>query len=113
MSDGMLVRYDDKGQPGRDARWTMPPSFRADKRTLKFRPYDIIFIPGSKMKTIGIGLLDMTDTMVMRRHSELPARTSCPMRLTPSAAKNPTATAITDRRRSGSSLNRDEQKATI
>jgi polysaccharide biosynthesis/export protein len=58
MSQGILVRYDDKGQ-----RQELPVDFDAimkgKQQDFPVRPDDIIFVPGSKMKNIGVGLLNM------------------------------------------------------
>lgn len=64
MSDGMLVRFGPQGQ-----RTELKVDWAAvlDGRQEDFpiQPDDLIFVPGSAVKTIAQGLLMLTDTMVM------------------------------------------------
>jgi polysaccharide biosynthesis/export protein len=64
MSKGMLVRYDDQG--GRSERRVDFAAILSGKQPdFEIQPNDVIFIPGSRMKTIGYGLLDNADNMAM------------------------------------------------
>jgi polysaccharide export outer membrane protein len=64
MSAGMLVRYDAQGN-----RSEMPVDYAAilkgTKPDFPIQPNDIIFVPGSAVKTLAQGLLMITDSMVM------------------------------------------------
>jgi protein involved in polysaccharide export with SLBB domain len=77
MSNGMLVRYDAQGR-----RTEMKVDYAAilDGRQLDFaiQPNDIIFIPGSKVKTIAHGMLLMTDTMMMQQSFRIGRRVQMP-----------------------------------
>jgi polysaccharide biosynthesis/export protein len=65
MSDGILVRYDENGE-----RQELAVDFNAILRGRRsdpvVQPNDIIFIPGSKFKTIGYGLLGIIPQTVTR-----------------------------------------------
>ena len=58
MSDGILVRYNEKGE-----RQELPVNFgdilKGKTEDFMVKANDIIFVPGSKFKSIGYGLLDM------------------------------------------------------
>ena len=64
MSDGRLVRYDESGQ-----RTEKPVDYAAILRgkepDFPIRPNDIIFIPGSKIKTVAQGMLAVTGNAMM------------------------------------------------
>jgi polysaccharide biosynthesis/export protein len=64
MSDGMLVRYDDEGMR-HELKTDYAAILRGQQPDFELQPHDIIFVPGSKVKTIAHGLLLLTDTMVM------------------------------------------------
>ena len=64
MSDGMLVRYDAQGVR-QEVKVDYAAILRGRQDDFPIQPYDLIFIPGSKVKTIGQGMLMLTDTMVM------------------------------------------------
>ena len=64
MSDGMLVRYDEQGKR-EELKVDYAAILKGNQPDFAVRPNDIIFIPGSRVKTIGHGLLLLTDTMVM------------------------------------------------
>jgi polysaccharide export outer membrane protein len=58
MSDGILLRYNEKGE-----RQELPVNFadilKGKTEDFMVQANDIIFVPGSKFKSIGYGLLDM------------------------------------------------------
>jgi len=62
MSKGMLMRYDEDGK-----RQELPVDFKAillgKKPDFPVMPSDIIFIPGSSVKTVGYGLLAILPTI--------------------------------------------------
>lgn len=63
LSNGMLVRFDDKG--GRvELKVDYKAILEGRQKDFPIEPYDIIFIPGSKIRTITHGLMGMTDGMV-------------------------------------------------
>jgi len=63
MSDGILVRFDESGQ-----RKEIPMDFAAiiggEKSDFEVKANDILFVPGSKAKTIGYGLLGVIPSIV-------------------------------------------------
>ena len=63
VSDGMLVRYDEDG-----TRQELAVDFnkilKGEKEDFLMRPDDIIFIPGSKFKNIGYGILGILPSAV-------------------------------------------------
>lgn len=65
MGDGILVRYDEHG-----SRLEVAVDFSAilkgKKTDMLVQPNDVIFIPGSKIKTIGYGLLGVIPQTVTR-----------------------------------------------
>lgn len=65
MGDGILVRYDESG-----VRQEVAVDFNAilkgKKTDMVVQPNDVIFIPGSKFKTIGYGLLGVIPQAVQR-----------------------------------------------
>lgn len=65
LSDGILVRYLDNGQREEFAV-DFNAILRGRKSDLIVQPNDIIFIPGSKFKTIGYGLLGVIPNTVTR-----------------------------------------------
>lgn len=64
MSEGILVRYDEQG-----GRTEMKVDYAAilngRQQDFPIQANDLLFIPGSKVKTIAQGMLGLTDTMVM------------------------------------------------
>jgi protein involved in polysaccharide export with SLBB domain len=64
MSEGMLVRFGPQGQ-----RTELKVDFAAvlagRQQDFPIQPDDLIFVPGSAVKTIAQGMLLLTDTMVM------------------------------------------------
>jgi polysaccharide export outer membrane protein len=79
MSDGILVRYDEQGR-----RTEMKVDYAAiltgKQPDFAIQPNDIIFVPGSTIKTLAHGTLLMTDHMAMSavfrvgRRMQLPER---------------------------------------
>jgi polysaccharide biosynthesis/export protein len=65
MSEGMLVRYDKNGER-QEIKVDYAAILRGKQADFPIEPNDIIFIPGSKVKTIGQGLIGLTDSMVMQ-----------------------------------------------
>ncbi|RPI29580.1 MAG: hypothetical protein EHM61_01100 [Acidobacteria bacterium] len=65
MSQGILVRYNSKGD-----REEHPVDFAAilegRQPDLEIRPDDIIFIPGSRVKTLGYGMLNIVPRLATR-----------------------------------------------
>jgi polysaccharide export outer membrane protein len=64
MSDGMLVRVDEQGNRT-EMKVDYQEILKGNQQDIALHPNDIIFIPGSKVKTITHALLGMTDQMVM------------------------------------------------
>jgi polysaccharide export outer membrane protein len=64
LSDGMLVRYDANGQR-QELKVNYADILQGKQKDFPIEPNDIIFVPGSKVKTITQGMLLLTDTMVM------------------------------------------------
>lgn len=77
LSAGMLIRYDKDGN-----RKEIPVDYGAilkgEQADFTIEPNDIIFIPGSRIKTIGHGLLMLTDTMVMQQTFRIARRYQLP-----------------------------------
>jgi len=65
LSDGMLVRYDALGNR-EELNVDYQAILEGRQEDFAIQPYDIIFIPGSKLRTLSVGLLGLTDTMVMQ-----------------------------------------------
>lgn len=65
MSAGMLVRYDKNGER-QEIKVDYAAILRGKQADFPIEPNDIIFIPGSKVKTISQGLVLLTDSMVMQ-----------------------------------------------
>jgi polysaccharide biosynthesis/export protein len=94
LSDGMLVRFDAQGQRT-EIKVDYSAILKGDQEDFPIQADDIIFIPGSKVKTITSGLLELTDTMVMSYSfrvartyqmpdaSDTPGRTGPPVRNEP------------------------------
>jgi polysaccharide export outer membrane protein len=64
MSEGLLVRYDADGKRV-DRKVDYSAILEGRQPDFQIQPGDIMFIPGSKMKTIAQGVLQLTSTMVM------------------------------------------------
>ena len=64
LSEGMLVRYDDHGKRT-ELKVDYGAILRGKQPDFPIQPNDLIFIPGSKVRTIAQGMLLLTDTMVM------------------------------------------------
>jgi polysaccharide export outer membrane protein len=77
LSDGKLIRYDEEG-----TRQELDVNYAAilEGRQADFpiQANDIIFIPGSKVKTVTHGLLLLTDTMVMQQSFRIGRRLQLP-----------------------------------
>ena len=56
MGSGLLIRYNQGGQPQRE-KVDFGAILKGKKPDFSLRPNDIIFVPGSNMKTLGYGLL--------------------------------------------------------
>ena len=63
LSDGILVRYNDKGE-----RQQLPVAFgeilKGKKEDFFVRANDVIFVPGSKFKNVQAGLLNTLESMI-------------------------------------------------
>jgi polysaccharide export outer membrane protein len=66
MSEGMLVRYGKDGAR-KEMKIDYAAVLRGRQNDFAIEPNDIIFIPGSAMKTIGQALLGTTDVMLMQQ----------------------------------------------
>lgn len=64
MSEGMLVRFDATGSRT-EIKVDWSAVLEGRQQDFPIQPNDIIFVPGSAVKTIAQGLLLLTDTMVM------------------------------------------------
>jgi polysaccharide biosynthesis/export protein len=64
LSDGMLVRYDAQGNRT-ELRVDWGAILSGKQPDFPIRPNDVIFVPGSKVKTITHGMLALSDAMVM------------------------------------------------
>ncbi|RPJ82315.1 MAG: hypothetical protein EHM13_09115 [Acidobacteria bacterium] len=64
MSKGMLVRYDQAGRRT-EQKVDYGAILRGEQDDFPIQPHDIIFIPGSRAKTLAIGMLQLTDSMAM------------------------------------------------
>lgn len=64
MSQGMLVRYDAAGQRT-EIKVDYAAILRGKQPDLPIQPNDIIFVPGSVIKSIGVGLMQLSGSMVM------------------------------------------------
>jgi polysaccharide export outer membrane protein len=65
MSDGMLIRYDKNGER-KEMTVDYAAILKGEQDDFPIEENDIIFVPGSKVKTIGQGMLMLTDNMVMQ-----------------------------------------------
>jgi polysaccharide export outer membrane protein len=63
MSEGLLVRYDETGART-ELKMDWGAIIRGKQPDFPIRPNDIIFVPGSAVKTITYGLLMLTGTMM-------------------------------------------------
>jgi polysaccharide export outer membrane protein len=64
LSNGMLVRFDSAGRRT-ETKVDFSGILRGNQDDFVIQENDVLFIPGSKVKTITSGLLSMTDQMVM------------------------------------------------
>jgi polysaccharide biosynthesis/export protein len=64
MSQGMLVRFDEQGRRT-ELKVDWAAIMNGKQQDFPIQPNDIIFVPGSAVKTIAQGMLLLTDTMVM------------------------------------------------
>jgi polysaccharide export outer membrane protein len=77
LSDGMLVRYDEAGNR-QELKVNYGAILKGEQADFPIQPNDIIFIPGSKVKTITHGMLIMTDTMMMQQSFRVGRRLTLP-----------------------------------
>lgn len=77
LSAGMLVRYDAEGKR-QELKVDYAAILSGKQADFAIQPHDIIFIPGSRVKTISHGLLMMTDTMVMQQTFRIARRYQLP-----------------------------------
>lgn len=63
LSEGMLVRYDERGNRT-EIKVDWGAIIRGKQQDFPIQPNDIIFVPGSAFKTITYGLLDLTGNMM-------------------------------------------------
>jgi len=63
MSEGILVRYDEQGNRT-EIKTDWGAIIRGKQQDFPIRPNDIIFVPGSAIKTITYGLLMLTGNMM-------------------------------------------------
>jgi hypothetical protein len=66
MSDGVLVRYDAAGNR-QELKVDYAAILEGRQKDFEIQPNDIIFVPGSRVKTMGAALLMMSDSMVMQQ----------------------------------------------
>jgi polysaccharide export outer membrane protein len=66
LSEGMLIRYDQSGRR-EERKVDYAAILKGDQADFLVEPNDVIFIPGSRIKTITHALLIMSDTMVMQQ----------------------------------------------
>ena len=66
MSDGMLTRYDAAGKRT-ELKVDYAAILEGRQPDFEIQPNDIIFIPGSRLRTMSEALLGMTDSMVMQQ----------------------------------------------
>lgn len=64
MSKGILVRYDENGQRI-ERKVDYAAILKGKQPDFPIQPNDIIFIPGSRAKTLAHGMLGLADTMTM------------------------------------------------
>lgn len=64
MSNGLLVRYDDQGRRT-EMKMDYAAILKGEQADIPVLPNDILFIPGSKVKSLAHGLVQLTDNMVM------------------------------------------------
>jgi polysaccharide biosynthesis/export protein len=88
MADGMLVRYDDQGKR-QEIKVDYAALLAGKQADFAIHPNDIVFIPGSKLKTIAQGMLSMTDTMVMSTSFRIARSYQMPDRPEPSTRPDP------------------------
>jgi protein involved in polysaccharide export with SLBB domain len=88
MADGMLVRYDDQGKR-QEIKVDYAALLAGKQADFAIQPNDIVFIPGSKLKTIAQGMLSMTDTMVMSTSFRIARSYQMPDRPEPSTRPDP------------------------
>jgi polysaccharide export outer membrane protein len=63
LSEGMLVRYDDQGQRN-ELKVDWGAILRGEEQDFPVQANDIIFVPGSVIKTIARGMLNVTSGMI-------------------------------------------------
>lgn len=66
LSEGMLVRYDAQGKR-QELKTDYAAILEGRQADFPVQKNDIIFIPGSRMKTIAHTMIDITDLMVMQQ----------------------------------------------